>query len=99
MTKNVYRTNRADFYEKILEFDFSEEELNTFLLDWEGIIRSHSDDTYSPYLELHDLIFLFTVTKGDGKAAVEYLNTLVYAGEVISDESWEKFKNRQYYKD
>ena len=99
METNDYRTNRVDFYEKILEFDFTNEEIANFIQDWEDIIRTHPDDTYSPYLELNDLRFLYSVTEGDGKRAVEYLNTIVSAGDVICDESWEKFKNGKYYTD
>lgn len=99
METNDYRINRVDFYEKILEFDFTNEEIANFIQDWEDIIRTHPDDTYSPYLELNDLRFLYSVTEGNGKRAVEYLNTIVSAGDVISDESWEKFKNGNYYTD
>lgn len=99
MATKVYRINRAEFYELILEFDFTNEEIANFIQDWEDIIRAHPDDSYSPYLELNDLRFLYSVTEGDGKRAVEYLNTIGSAGDVISDESWEKFKNGKYYTD
>lgn len=96
MNENSYRKNRTEFYEKILEFDFTIEDISKFLQDWEEIIRFHPDETYSPYLELNDLTFLYSVTKGDGELAVAYLNTLCAVRESISDESWNKFKTGQY---
>lgn len=99
MANNTYRSNRAEFYEKILEFEFSIQDLSTFLQDWEDIIKAHPDDSYSPYLELNDLNFLYSVTNGDGKIAIEYLNTIVFYGDIICEESWDKFQNEQYYID
>ena len=97
MANNVYRTNRAEFYEKILEFEFTNEEIANFLQDWEDIIRTHPEEIYTPELELKDLAFLFSVTEGKGKLAVEYLNTIGAVGEVISNESWKKYLDGQYW--
>ena len=89
---NVYRQNRVDFYDLILEFEFTIDDSLQFIQNWRDIINLKKDGDYSPYLELNDLDFLLKMTKGDGDIANQYLQELILAGGTISDDSWHQFQ-------
>lgn len=88
---NPYKENRMKFYDAILEFDFDKSDLTEFIENWQAVINISQLDTYSPYHELNDILFVLGKTDGDGKRCNDYLQYLIIEKLPISDETWAEF--------
>ncbi len=85
---NPYRENRVKFCDALLKFDFDKSDLTEFIENWQAVINISQLDTYSPYHELNDLLFVLDKTRGDGKRCNLYLQHLIIEQLPISDETW-----------
>ena len=90
---NPYRENRMKFYDAILEFDFGKSDLTEFFQNWQAVINLSQHDSYSPYHELNDILFVLGKTDGDGKRCNDYLQYLIIEKLPISDETWDVYQS------
>lgn len=79
------------FCEALQKFDFGTSDLTEFIDNWRAVISLSPLDTYSPYHELNDILFVLGKTRGDGRLCNGYLRHLIVERLPISDETWADF--------